>query len=441
MSLKFSCTIGLAIFSVSFFDLNAYALPAFALREKISCTFCHTNGSAPHLTKMGFLYRRAGFRFPDDLENSEKDNMAMELTKHLAAGVNVDYLVATQESATAGSKKSVTDNEVSVREVEIWPLVGAFLGNMGAWSEVDYSPSVMQPRGSQTPAGATTPAAGGIALSMADLRYYKGNADLFFSFRAGLMAPEGYGASDQWADDAALPSFETKTANYNEDTLVTPLGAMNVPQLGMEFGLNYNLSSFLTLGVYNGFDGSNGATSGVQSTLIPGMNRHGRDLKAQIDQFVGSSLALTGVYYDGRIELLDPSNQFVFANNFNQERLYLTYFALPGTVDLMGGGALSSNEYANSGDSASAGRFKSNGWFAGLNYYVMPHLTLGGHFDMFKYAYGVGSTPAIHPQAKGFTLIASVPFENTMIDLHYMKNASDVEGRSANYRLEWRFLF
>ncbi|MGZ3717969.1 MAG: hypothetical protein ACXWR1_06625 [Bdellovibrionota bacterium] len=437
---SFQLVSGVFLFSL-IFTTEAHALPAFALREKVSCTLCHTNGSAPHLTQLGFLYRRAGFRFPDDLENSEKDNMAMELTKHLAAGVSVDYQVATQDSATPGSKKSVTDNEVAVREVEIWPLVGAFLGNFSAWSEVDYSPNVMQPRSSLTPTGATTPAAGGVALSMADLRYYKGNSSLFYSFRAGLIAPEGYGASDEWADDAALPLIDTQTGYFNEDTLATPLGAMNSPQLGAEFGVNYDLSTFLTLGAYNGLDGSNGAASGVQSTVIPAMNRHGRDLKAQLDQLFGQSVALTGVYYNGRIELLDPSNALVWNNNYSQERLYGTWFVVPSTLDFLAGGALGRHDYVNSGQAISSGRFSTNGWFAGLNWYVMPHLTLTGRFDMFRYATGVDSSPAVHPQGHGATLLASLPFENSIVDVHYVRTSSDILGGSDNYRLEWRFLF
>src|ERR1035437_9434986 len=72
----------------------ASALPAFARREEASCTLCHTNGSAPHLTKAGYMFRRSGFRMPNDIGNKELDAKNMTIQNHMTAGINVDYQVA-----------------------------------------------------------------------------------------------------------------------------------------------------------------------------------------------------------------------------------------------------------------------------------------------------------------------------------------------------------
>lgn len=104
----------------------AHAVPAFAMREKVSCTLCHTDGSAPHLTKTGYLYRRAGFRFPGDIGNREKDDAGMSLTEHLAVGANVSYEVVTNK-APGTSSSVLTSNNFNVPEVEVWPIVGGFL--------------------------------------------------------------------------------------------------------------------------------------------------------------------------------------------------------------------------------------------------------------------------------------------------------------------------
>ena len=65
------------------------------MREKVSCSVCHSNGSAPHLSEVGFLYRRAGFRFPQNIGNGELDDANMEVLKHFVAGINVDYEAIT----------------------------------------------------------------------------------------------------------------------------------------------------------------------------------------------------------------------------------------------------------------------------------------------------------------------------------------------------------
>ena len=112
---------------------NAKALPAFAMRENVSCTLCHTNGSAPHLTKTGYLYRRAGFRFPTYIGNLEKDNEALKVLLHLVVGVNADYQITDQQTPATqtapASSEGLTANNFDMREAEIWPLVGGFFGN------------------------------------------------------------------------------------------------------------------------------------------------------------------------------------------------------------------------------------------------------------------------------------------------------------------------
>jgi hypothetical protein len=366
------------------------------------------------------------------------DTMAMELTKHMAAGVSVDYHVATQ--AAPNNTKGTADNEVAVREVELWPLVGAFMGNYSVWSEIDASPNVAVSRNTATAPGADTPAGGGVNLSQADLRYVYGNQDSFLNFRIGMIAPEGYGASDQWIDDGSLPSFDALTPNYNQDTLATPLGAMNTPQLGAEIGWNYKLSTFLTAGVYNGYDGANGSYSNVQSTVTPAMHRQGRDFKFQVDELAGP-VAITGAYYNGRIELLEPSNVNIWTNHYQQGRLYLTGFVVPAELDLFSGLALGRYEYVNSGSVIKAGNFNTRGAFFGANYYVLPKLTLAGHVDFFQHAYAVTTDKAAHPQNRAFTFIASVPFEHSLFNLHWIRNNGDVAGKTDDWRIEWRFLF
>jgi len=411
---------------------NAKALPAFAMRENVSCTLCHTNGSAPHLTKTGYLYRRAGFRFPTYIGNLEKDNEALKVLLHLAVGVNADYQITDQQTPATqtapASSEGLTANNFDMREAEIWPLVGGFFGNYGFWSEVDFTPS-------------TVSNGGGASLADTELRYIWGNADTFYSIRAGFIGAEGYGASDQWIDDGNIPLFDTLAAQYNGiNTLSIPLGAFNNPQLGFEFQGNLNETHF-TAGIYNGFDGSNGLATNTQSTAAPQyMNpnaKGAKDYKAQVDQFLGDKFELTGVYYNGTTSLLDPTNSVVWVNNYALWRLYGTYAVVPNVVDALAGLAQGSYNYVNSGSNTVAGSFRNIGAFVGGNYYVQPHLTFSARYDYFNYAYG--TTPA--PRAIAYVLMASLPYDNNIFVFHFNRTQDDIAGLSNDFRAEWRFLF
>lgn len=427
---------------------DAKALPAFALKEGVSCNVCHTNGSAPHLTKLGFIYRRAGFRFPGDIGNVEKETANLNLLHHLAAGMNVDYNV--QKSHPTGDKETLDTNGIGVREVEIWPLVGSFYGNYGVWTEIDSSPNTVSPRSTPTAPGQTTAPQGGVALSLADLRYVTGTPDLFYSLRAGLIAPEGYGASDQWVDDGGIPFMDLLTPYLNQDTLAAPHGAMNSPQMGAELGLSLP-NTYLTLGSYGGFDGTNGYAGNTASTATPQQTNadsaSSKDYKIQLDQFLfNDRFEFTAVHYDGRISLLEPqSNQMVWQDHYQQDRLYLTYIAAPGVVDLFAGAATGENQYVNPGTTDVAGTFQSTGQFVGLNWYALNHLTVSGHVDKFVFNNEVAGIPS--ESANGGTLMLSVPYQNNMFIFHYTRIDSGqtsgpaITGTIDDFRLEWRFLF
>src|ERR1039457_2333239 len=100
-----------------FTSTKGYSLPAFALRENAPCTLCHVNGSAPHLTQYGFMYRRAGYRNPAMIGNDAQDKDAMNLTYHTAVGTNFDYEWASSKDRT-GTPATVTSNQFDVREIE-----------------------------------------------------------------------------------------------------------------------------------------------------------------------------------------------------------------------------------------------------------------------------------------------------------------------------------
>ncbi len=441
---KHTVNAALMLFAAMAGAKSAWALPAFAIREGVSCTVCHSNGSAPHLTEVGYLYRRAGFRFPSNIGNKEVDAANMDLLKHFVAGLNIDYELATAYKS-GSSPEAVVSNDFNVREAELWPVVGSFFGNFAVWSELDMVPSTA----TIDPATNTTNGNNAaVELSQADLRYVWGDQNFFYSIRAGLMAPEGYGASDQFLDDGSLPIMESLSAIHapgtaNElDTLAIPLGAMETPQVGFEFGINWP-KKFLTLGMYNGFDGTNGLAktpigqSDMTPALMQAQGRASKDFKVQYDQFVNEKFAYTAVYYNGRISLLDPSNGVAWLDSYQMGRLYGTFFAQPNKLDLLAGAGYGEYGYVVSGSNKKDGDFHNMGAFVGANYYVRPHLTLSAHADYYEY----DSTAAEVPVATGVSLFASLPYENNIWVFHLVHTEDDLNGRTNDFRAEWRFLY
>ncbi|MGZ3771551.1 MAG: hypothetical protein ACXVCP_14080 [Bdellovibrio sp.] len=434
----------LPIFFVILASDLSYALPAFLFREKQeNCTLCHTNNSAPHLTKEGYIYRRAGFRFPADIGNIEKDTKNIDLLHHLAAGINIDY--ANVKNKPLGQEETTVNNNVNAREVELYPLIGSFYGNYSAWSELTMEPETPGDRTAPTPPGMTTSTNGGVGLEQAELRYVFGNADLYYSIRAGLIAQEGYGASDQWLDDANIPLMDQLTAYYNQDTLVLPLGAFQSPQMGVEFGINLP-NTYLTLGILNGFDGGNGFANHVPSSVNPRLTspegKYSHDYKIQLEQFFNDQFALTAIYYSGGVPLLDPTNTFVWWNNYQTSRLYLTYSMHPAPVDIFLGGSYGNHDYVNSGTTNKQGTFFHQGSFLGANWYVLPYLTLSMRLDQHTYAV---DKP---PSAKGGSLMASLTLApRSLFVFHYnvtdsdLNSGSTLAGRTNDFRAEWRFFF
>ena len=389
--------------------IDANALPAFARRENVSCTMCHTNGSAPHLNEFGYMYRRMAFHWPGRLGDEKADEEAMNATKHMAAGVNLAYVYGDNNPGDGST--NVIANGVNVPEVELWPLVGGFLGNWGVWSEIDATPA--------------TNAGGGIDLSMADIRYAVGTPERFFNFRGGMMAGEGFGASDQWFDDGNIPLLDRLTANKNQDTFVQPWGAMNAPELGAEVGFNLD-QSHLTVGLYDGFTNltaNAGATppySQTTSTSTPAIAKEGdtgmRDWRVQFDQFIGELGEITAGYYYGVTPNMDPSATFTWLDHYAQGRLYLTSFVIPGKFDLMAGLGWSKNEFVGSSPTPQ-GTFEGKGGFFGAIWYVGPHLSLGARLDQYYFNDDDN-------RATGSSLQASFPFENRILIFHWNHTAS-----------------
>lgn len=411
----------------------ALALPAFALREKAACSVCHVNGSAPQLTRYGFSYRRAGYRNPAKVGDAASDKAAMTLTEHMAVGLNFDYGYATTK-ARGREKPKETANQFFIRALEFWPLVGSFQGNVGVFSKIEATPATVSPGSDVAPSG------GGTNLTRSELVLAKGQSDLFVTLRGGLIAGQGFGAGDQWLDHDNLPLIDTLSARLDQDTLVTPLGANRLAQLGTEFGVAWRGQTFATIGAYNGFDGTTGRSGTNQATRTPVMNNGyangAKDFKAQVDQFIGWGTEVTLAHYRGAVSLLDPTTLGIWRSHFDTSRLYLTQAATAGLTFLAGASA-GTFEFKDEDHAEEPGKFRSGGGFAGATTSWENQLTISGRLDYFEYS----RYQAEVDRVDGAALMAGVPFDTTLVTVHYTVKRSDLDGLTRDVRAEWRVIF
>lgn len=397
-------------------DTTSHALPAFARREGASCTLCHVNGSAPRLTEFGYMYRRAGFRNPWDIGKIEKDNEAARITNHMSAQVVFQYLYGTNKEP--GGSSEVVNNNFDIPTVSIFPVVGAFNGNFAVWSAID---------------AASAPSKEGVTLADADLRYITGNQNLFFNFRGGLIGYQGYGLADRGLlGGGDIPLINSTSPFYNQDALFTPFGDSN--QIGVEIGINYQ-KSHLTIGVYNGFDGTtlNEGTPELNPATYNSSTKRNKDIKVQLDQFIGAHLETTLVYYNGAATNLDPSNTLPWRNNFDAWRLYLAYAAIPAVLDLNAAFGYDTYHWVNSGSTEVEGTGFKKGTSLEALYYGIPKLTLEARWDYVSYNQGA--------DVKGFQFLIDIPRENNIFIIGINDLNSDITETTTQYFAQWNFLF
>jgi hypothetical protein len=166
------------------------AMPLFARRYNVACSFCHT--TIPRLNGTGYKFRAAGFRMPEDIgkESTKKFELGDFFSARIQARFDVQATnqpngaaVANLEAGAPG--KRTTTIAPSFQEATIYPLTGSFGKYFGALSELSVSPEDF------------------FEVENAYLRFVVGTENTFFTSRVGVFHPwEGIGASDRPASNA-----------------------------------------------------------------------------------------------------------------------------------------------------------------------------------------------------------------------------------------------
>jgi hypothetical protein len=168
----------------------------FARKLGVPCATCHT--TIPRLNEVGYKFRAAGFRFPEQIGKEEEKKF--ELGDYFSARIQPRYdtqltnqpngaAVANVIGGVVGPRTQT--NTFSFMETTLYPLTGSWGKYLGSLSELSFSPEDF------------------FEVENAYIRFVKGSAKGFFIARGGIFHPwEGFGASDRPYSNAR-PLFQT----------------------------------------------------------------------------------------------------------------------------------------------------------------------------------------------------------------------------------------
>ena len=211
--------------------IEANAMPMFARKYGVPCETCHT--TIPRLNQVGYKFRAAGFRFPENIGKAEEKKFDLGDTISARIQVRYDTQVTNQPNGApvpnviAGVPgPRTTTNALSFMEGTIYPLTSSWGKYFGSLTEFSFSPEDFW------------------EIENAYARFNYGSADKFFSFRGGVFHPwEGFGASDRpFSNARAL--FQTTPISASGRTVPYVYQPWGLDEVGVEAGAEIQKLSF-----------------------------------------------------------------------------------------------------------------------------------------------------------------------------------------------------
>lgn len=398
-----------AFWAIWSFHNDLTAMTQFARKTGLECTSCHT--VIPKLTEMGYRYRAAGFRMPDEIQSKpEYKELGQFFSFRIQNRIDFKHKTA--------SGKTTNQFQLTNHELTIYPATGAFAKQLA--SEVEVSWAADEP----------------LEFENAYVRWVSGTEEGFWSTRLGIFHPfEGYGASDRPVS-LARPLFQVSSANYTQNTFFT---LWEIDQFGLEAAYNLRRTTFAGT-VFNGLfftgDGLEPAKGGGLQKPAGLRSQNTKDYQLVVNQLLtDNGGGVSAVYYRGTVDLPITDTTF-FQNNFQRAALYGSY-PVTDKVVLLLGGALGMDQYYNPATGSTKGRFGSGGGFGEIDLYAHPRATLAGRFDWFdpsdrkKNNEVWAATGAINvPFNNGFQLIWQYQHKQTKVSSPPEKKEDNVQLRA-----------
>ena len=399
---------------------EASALPQFARRYGVDCAVCHT--VVPRLTPVGYKFRRAGFRMPDEYGEEAKFTGLKDI---YGVRVRQQYTVnAAATDATAANVKVPATNAFTTPELNLYPISGAF----GKWWAT------------RTELAVTSGEA--IAVENAYIRATYPKGDWIFSTRAGIMHPyEGYGGSDESFGNFDPLFLSNSAKNGAFDTGVMLVGQN---QSGAEGNIGYK-DSTLSVAILNGYNTLKTAANKADDNNL-------RDLRVFFNQMIGERAAASVLYVNGKtsqptdvtatITAAGGTNAATWINNYERLALFASCEVLGPKLNLLGGFGIGRDHLPRVLTAATdnTDRFNNTGWFGEVQSKLHEHLTAGARYDTFK-----PSTRTAGNRLSSLTFTAAMPFEYIKFLADYqIARAQSLIGKDRTDNkviLEWQAAF
>lgn len=316
------------------------------------CSGCHDAGAFPRLNDVGYKFRRAGFRMP---ENIGKDELSdFELSDYFSARVQADS--TTDLSSQSGS--TMQSSNTFSGELNFYALTGSFQRYFATETELAVAPGE------------------GTEVENAYARAVYGDENLWFEARAGIFhAFEGLGASDR-SIGPSRPLIFDLTPNQNQDTLMR---MVELNRIGAELGVQWRNTS-LSLEVLNRAH-TEVADSGLSPMATSTDTGGGKDVILVANHILGTRSGLSAYWAHGEVALPVDTDGFAAGTStdtWNNKYDKFGAFASGGGSRLLflGGVQLGYDQALDmSTGTASRSRFRSFGGFVEANVGLMPWAT------------------------------------------------------------------
>lgn len=356
--LRLNLPITIVIFAVALAaPRRADALPQFARKYKLDCSGCHDALAFPRLNDVGYKFRRAGFRMPENIGQDELADYAIDNYFSAAVeGANVTNVM--RDGGSTDSLNTFTGG------LSLYALTGSFEKYFASQTELGLAPGE------------------GPEIENAYVRAVYGKQNLWLSARAGVFhAIEGLGGSDRSLGPSRPLIFEV-AADQGQDTLLL---VSEPSRIGVDVGVQWGNTSL-------GVEVVNRIRPAVEDGEVTAMGivpdtRSGKDLIVVANQILGARSSLSAYWMRGAVPL--PVDPDMFAagtseDTFDDRYDKLAVFASAGTSKLLGlAGAQVGFDRARDPMTGATSRFTSAGGFAEGNLGITAHVAAYARLDYF----------------------------------------------------------
>lgn len=341
---------------------RAQAMPMFARKYKLNCDSCHAAPSLPRLTPLGYKFRRAGFRMPDQI--GEEELADFDLGNYFSGRLRSDFAARWRSGAQELEGEDRNYSTFSMPDLTLYPLTGSFQKHWATLAEIGLAPD-------ETP-----------EIENAYVRGVWGAERFWFEARSGIFHPiEGFGASDRPLG-VSYPLFQTQGAQRTQDTLFRMTG---LDRVGAEAGLQWWNTS-LTVQVVNGL--KTVAREGeIAATGITPLTDNRKDLMVFVNQILGDRSGVSLYWAHGITR--PPIDEAAFIAGTSEDTWSNLYDRLAGfgsfgvgPMTFLGGASLGFDQSRDPATGAKS-RFRSGGAFVEVDGSLSSGATAFVRLDYF----------------------------------------------------------